>query len=85
MKEDNEFMSAEEFFGDMDKQARSPLVRVSDHKANPKGQGAFEDLKVRMVMKLERCSKEEAVRIIAARAEELRAKENAKKDVNPFG
>ena len=83
MEED--YLSAEEFFGDLDKQERRPLVRVSDHKANPKGQGTFEDLKVRMVMKLEGCSKEDAVQIIAARAEELRAKEKAKKDVNPFG
>ena len=78
MEED--LLSADDFFGDVDKRAWSPLVRVSDRRVNQKGRDAFEDLKVRMVMKLEGCSKEEAGRIIAARREELRAKENKRRN-----
>ena len=82
---EEELISAEEFFGDLDKQERTPLVRVSDHKVSRKGQEAFEDAKVKMVMRIEGCGREEAVRLIEERSAELRAKENAKKDVNPFG
>ena len=82
MEED--LISAEESFGDLDKQERTPLVRVSDHKVSSRGQGAFEDAKVKMVMRIEGCVWEEAARIIEERSAELRAKEKAKKDVNPF-
>ena len=82
---EEELISAEEFFGVLDKKERGPLVRVSDHKVSSRGQVAFEDAKVKMVMRIEGCGREEAVRIIQERSAELRAKENAKKDVNPFG
>ena len=78
------WISAEEFFGDFDKQEQVPLVPVSDHKVRSRGQVAFEDAKVKMVMRIEGCGREEAVRIIQERSAELRAKEKAKKDVNPF-
>ena len=81
---EEELISAEEFFGGLDKQERTPLVRVSDHKVSSKGQMAFEDAKVKMVMRIEGCGREEAARIIEERSAELRAKEKAKKDVNPF-
>ena len=81
---EEELISAEDFFGEIDKQERTPLVRVSDHKVSSKGQMAFEDAKVKMVMRIEGCGREEAVRIIQERSAELRAKEKAKKDVNPF-
>ena len=82
---EEELISAEEFFGGLDKQERTSLVRVSDHKVSSRGQVAFEDAKVKMVMRIEGCGREEAVRLIEERSAELRAKENAKKDVNPFG
>ena len=82
---EEELISAEEFFGGLDKQERTPLVRVSDHKVSSRRQVAFEDAKVKMVMRIEGCSRKEAVRLIEERSAELRAKENAKKDVNPFG
>lgn len=82
---EEELISAEEFFGDLDKQERTPLVRVSDHKVSSRRQVAFEDAKVKMVMRIEGCSREAAVRLIEERSAELRAKEKAKKDVNPFG
>ena len=40
---EEELISAEEFFGELDKQERGPLVRVSDHKVSSWGQVAFED------------------------------------------
>ena len=83
MKE--EIVSAAEFFGELGKQERAPLVRVSDHKVSSWGQVAFEEAKVKMVMRIEGCGRDEAARIIKERSAELRAKENAKKDVNPFG
>ena len=81
---EEELISAEEFFGELGKQERAPLVRVSDHKVSSRGQVAFEDAKVKMVMRIEGCGREEAVRLIEERSAELRAKEKAKKDVNPF-
>ena len=81
---EEELISAEEFFGELDKQERGPLVRVSDHKVSSRGQVALEDAKVKMVMRIEGCGREEAVRLIEERSAELRAKEKAKKDVNPF-
>ena len=76
------WISAEEFFGDFDKQEQVPLVRVSDHKVSSKGQMAFEDAKVKMVMRIEGCGREEAVRIIQERSAELRAKEKARRNAH---
>lgn len=81
---EEELISAEEFFGGLGKQEQTSLVRVSDHKVSSRGQVAFEEAKVKMVMRIEGCGREEAVRLIEERSAELRAKENAKKDVNPF-
>ena len=66
-----EWISAEEFFGESDKAERAPLVRVADRKVRNKGQAAFEDAKVKMVMRIEGCGREEALRIIAERSDEL--------------
>ena len=76
------WISAEEFFGDFDKQEQVPLVRVSDHKVSSRGQVAFEDAKVKMVMRIEGCGREEAVRIIQERSAELRAKEKARRNAH---
>ena len=78
------WISAEEFFGDFDKQEQVPLVRVSDHKVSSRGQVAFEDAKVKMVMRIEGCGREEAVRIIQERSAELRAKEKARRNAHDF-
>ena len=79
---EEELISAEEFFGGLDKQERTPLVRVSDHKASNKGLVAFEDAKVKMVMRIEECGREEAVRLIEERSAELRAKENTRRNAH---
>lgn len=76
------WISAEEFFGDFDKQEQVPLVRVSDHKVSSRGQVAFEDAKVKMVMRIEGCGREEAVRLIEERSAELRAKENTRRNAH---
>ena len=76
------WISAEEFFGDLDKQEQVPLVRVSDHKVSSRGQVAFEDAKVKMVMRIEGCGREEAVRLIEERSAELRAKENTRRNAH---
>ena len=79
---EEELISAEEFFGELGKQERAPLVRVSDHKVSSRGQVAFEDAKVKMVMRIEGCGREEAMRIIEERSAELRAKENARRNAH---
>ena len=79
---EEEFVSAAEFFGDFDKQEQVPLVRVSDHKVSSRGQVAFEDAKVKMVMRIEGCGREEAVRLIEERSAELRAKENTRRNAH---
>ena len=81
---EEEFVSAEEFFGGLDKQERTPLVWVSDHKVSSKEQKAFEDSKVKMVMRIEGCGRDEAARIIKERSAELRAKENARRNAHDF-
>ena len=58
-------------------QEQTPLVRASDHKVGSNGQVVFEDDKVKMVMRIEGCGREEAVRIFEERSTEFRAKENA--------
>ena len=68
---EEEWISAEEFFGESDKEERAPLVRVSNRKVRNKGQAAFEDAKVKMVMKIEGCGREEAMLIIAKRSDKL--------------
>ena len=79
---EEELISAEDFFGEIDKQERAPLVRVSDHKVSSRGQVAFEEAKVKMVMRIEGCGREEAVRLIEERSAELRAKENTHRNAH---
>ena len=79
---EEEWIGVEEFFGGVDKQEQVPLVRVSDHKVSGKGQVAFEDAKVKMVMRIEGCGREEAVRLIEERSAELRAKEKARRNAH---
>ena len=79
---EEELVSAEEFFGELGKQERAPLVRVSDHKVSSRGREAFEDAKVKMVMRIEGCGREEAVRLIEERSAELRAKENTRRNAH---
>ena len=79
---EEELISAEEFFGELGKQERAPLVRVSDHKVSSRGRVAFEEAKVKMVMRIEGCGREEAVRLIEERSAELRAKEKARRSAH---
>ncbi len=47
---EEELISAEEFFGGLDKQERTPLVRISDKKVGGKGQVTFDDTKVNSLL-----------------------------------
>ena len=78
-------ITADEFFGNFDKQEQMPLVNVTDHKESGRGRAAFENVKVKMVMKIEGCGRKEALRIIAERSAELRAKENARRNAHDLG
>ena len=79
---EEEWISVEKFFGGVDKQEQVPLVRVSDHKLSGNGRVDFDDVKVKMVMRIEGCGREEAVRIIEERSAELRAKEKARRNAH---
>ena len=79
---EEEFVSAAEFFGGTDKHEQAPLVRVSDHKVSSRGRVAFEEVKVKMVMRIEGCGREEAVRLIEERSAELRSKEKARRNAH---
>ena len=79
---EEEMISAEDFFMDFDKQEQVPLVRVSDHKVRSKGLVAFEDVKEKMVMRIEGCGREKAAQIIEGRSAELRAKEKARRNAH---
>lgn len=51
-----------------------PVLPVRD-KSSGKARATFGDIKLKMVMLLDHCGREEAVEIIAARPEELREQE----------
>lgn len=74
MENDKDFvMSAKDFFGEFNPVgvSRTPL---SERKLSRK-KDAFKDIKIQLVMKLENCSSEEAVRIIEIRKKALQSKE----------
>ena len=79
---EEEWIGVEKFFGGVDKQGQVPLVRVSDHKLSGKGRVDFDDAKVKLVMRIESCGREEAVQLIEERSAELRAKENARRNAH---
>ena len=71
---------AEEFFAEgIGGQKCFPSVRGTGHKAHRKGQSAFEDAKIKMVMRIEGCGREEATRLIAERAAARRANEESRR------
>ena len=74
MENDKDFeMSVKDFFGEFDPVgvSRPPL---SERKLSRK-KDAFKDIKIRLVMKLENCTEEEAVRIIEIRKKALQMEE----------
>ena len=80
---EDELFGGDCFFGGQPD--RMPLVQGSEHKSSGKARATFEDAKVRMVMRIERCGREEAERIIAARAAEWRAQEKERHDAGDSG
>ena len=65
-----EWISADDFFRELDKEERVPLVRVSDRKVRNKRRAALKEAKVKMVMRIEGCGREKALRIVAERSED---------------
>ncbi len=78
MKDDNEIelISAEEFFGEI---PENNDISLPDAKAKGRvsvAESDFQDQKVKMIMKLEHCSREDALATIRERAEERAARKN---------
>lgn len=59
---------AEDFFWGFENPVGVSRIPLSERKRSRK-KDAFKDIKIRLVMKLENCTSEEAVEIIAARKE----------------
>lgn len=75
MENDKDFeMSVKDFFGEFENPAGVSRTPLSERKLSRK-KDAFKDIKIRLVMKLENCTEEEAVRIIEIRKKALQAEE----------
>ena len=80
----DEMMMAKDLFGDiLDDHPRK--TRMPRRKASCKGKELFEEIKIRMVMKIENCGRDEAVRLIAVRteAEAQRARKDEPREEPP--
>ena len=56
-----------DLFADENIRERMPIVRVADRRMSPQSNHELEELKVRMVMRIENCSREVANRLILER------------------
>lgn len=56
-----------DLFADENIRERMPIVRVTDRRMSPQSNHELEELKVRMVMRIENCSREVANRLILER------------------
>ena len=75
MENDKDFeMSVKDFFGEIENPVGVSRTPLSERKLNRK-RDSFKDIKIRLVMKLENCTSEEAVRIIEIRKKALRSGE----------
>lgn len=75
MENDKDFeMSVKDFFGEFENPVGVSLTPLSERKLSRK-KDAFKDIKIRLVMKLENCTEEEAVRIIEIRKKALQTEE----------
>ncbi len=69
MNNDDEVMSAEEFFGGLENEKKAP-TRKGRCRAKKSANDLFAELKVKMVMRVYGVTKARALEIIASRAEE---------------
>ena len=75
MENDKDFeMSVKDFFGEFENPVGVSRTPLSERKLSRKTD-AFKDIKIRLVMKLENCTEEEAVRIIEIRKKALQTEE----------
>ena len=56
-----------DLFADDQIRERVPIVRVTDRRMSPQSNHELEELKVRMVMRIENCSREVAERLVLER------------------
>ena len=56
-----------DLFADENIRERVPIVRVTDRRMSPQSNHGLEELKVRMVMRIENCSRQVANRLILER------------------
>ena len=56
-----------DLFADDQIRERVPIVRVTDRRMSPQSNHELEELKMRMVMRIENCSREVAERIVLER------------------
>ena len=56
-----------DLFADDQIRERVPIVRVTDRRMSPQSNHELEELKVRMVMRIESCSREMAERLVLER------------------
>ena len=69
MRNNDEIMTAAEFFGEVDKETNTPS-RKSRARGKRNPDDLFADVKVKMVMRIHRVSRAKALEIISARAAE---------------
>ena len=65
-----------DLFADENIRERMPIVRVTDRRMSSQSNHEFEELKVRMVMRIENCSRQVANRLILEREIERYLKDN---------
>lgn len=68
-----------DLFADENIRERVPIVRVTDRRMSPQSNHELEELKVRMVMRIENCSREVAERLVLEREIERYLKDNKEK------
>lgn len=68
-----------DLFADDHIRERVPIVRVTDRRMSPQSNHELEELKVRMVMRIESCSREMAERLVLEREVERYLKSEKEK------
>ena len=74
MNDDDEVMSAEEFFGGLEKKKKAP-VRKGRGRGKKSANDLFAEIKVKMVMRIYGVTKAHALEILADRADEKKPPE----------
>ena len=81
MNDDDDGMSAEEFFGGLENEKKAP-VRKGRRRAKKSANDLFAEVKVKMVMRVYGVTKARALEILADRADEKKPSEASAGNVN---